>query len=159
LVQITPEMQLLQTLPGIGVLLAATIALELGQIDRLASAAHLASYAGTTPRVHASGDKIRFGALGTDINQYLKWAFAEAGNSVALYHRRRPQRHVSQLYRRVRLRKGHGKAIGAVARHLAEASYYVLSRRQDYRDPARPTPGETKATQARSPHGFTRSGE
>jgi transposase len=91
LVQITPEMQWLQTLPGIGVILAATIALELGQIDRFASAAHLASYAGTTPRVHASGDKTRFGALRTDINQYLKWAFAEAGNSVALYHQRRPQ--------------------------------------------------------------------
>jgi len=41
LVQITPEMQLLQTLPGIGVILAATIALELGQIDRFASVAHL----------------------------------------------------------------------------------------------------------------------
>jgi Transposase IS116/IS110/IS902 family len=93
------------------VILAATIALELGQIDRFASAAHLASYAGTTPRVHASGDKTRFGALRTDINQYLKWAFAEAGNSVALYHQRRPQRHVSQLYRRVRLRKGMAKPL------------------------------------------------
>jgi len=135
LLQITPEMQLLQTLPGIGIILAASIMLELGQIQRFASAAHLASYAGTTPRVYASGDKTRYGALRTDVNQYLKWAFIEAANSVALHHQRRPQRHVSQLYGRIRLRKSHGKAIGAVARHLAEATFYVLSRRQAYREP------------------------
>ena len=63
---------------------------------------------------------------------------------MALYHQRRPQRHVSQLYRRVRLRlrKGHGKAIGAVARHLAEATFYVWSRREAYREP---TAGRSKA--------------
>ena len=38
LVQITPQMQLLQTLPGIGTILAATIALEIGDIDRFPSA-------------------------------------------------------------------------------------------------------------------------
>ena len=38
-VKLTEPFQRLQTLPGIGVILAATIALELGQIDRFASAA------------------------------------------------------------------------------------------------------------------------
>jgi transposase len=36
-------------------------------------------------------------------------------------------------------RKGHSKAIGAVARHLAEAAFHVLSRPQVYRDPAATT--------------------
>jgi len=40
------------------------------------------------------------------------------------------------LYLRLRARKGHGKAIGAVARHLAEAAFHVLSRQELYRDPA-----------------------
>ena len=70
------------------------------------------------------------------MNRYLKWAFAEAGNSVAVNHRRWPERHVSQLYLRVRSRKGHPKAVGAVARHLAEAAFHVLSRQEEYRDPA-----------------------
>ena len=60
----------------------------------------------------------------------------EAANVVALHHARCPDRHVSRLYRRLRRHKGHAKAIGAVARHLAEATYYVLSRREPYRDPA-----------------------
>jgi len=68
-------------------------------------------------------------------NRYLRWAFVEAANSVALNHTRCPQRHVSRLYRRLKARTGHSKAIGAVARHLAEATYYVLSRHLPYQDP------------------------
>jgi len=97
---------------------------------------HLASYAGTTPRVHASGGKVRYGSLRADVNRYLKWAFAEAANSVAVNHKSHPERHVSQLYRRLRQRKGHPKAIGAVARHLAEAAFHVLRQKQMYQDPA-----------------------
>jgi transposase len=135
LVEITPEMQWLLTLPGVGVILAATIALEIGEICRFATAERLASYAGTTPRVHSSGDRTRYGRTRPDVNRYLKWAFAEAGNSVAVNHRSCPDRHVSQLYFRLRQRKGHSKAVGAVARHLAEAAFYVLSRQEAYRDP------------------------
>jgi transposase len=135
LVKVTPEMQWLMSMPGVGVILAATIALEIGEVERFPSAMHLASYAGTTPRVHASGGKVRYGALRSDVNRYLKWAFAEAGNSVAVNHARCPERHVSQLYRRLRQRKGHPKAIGAVARHLAEAAFHVLQGKEGYRDP------------------------
>jgi transposase len=135
LVEVTPEMQRLETLPGVGVILAATIALEIGEIGRFASAERLASYSGTTPRVHSSGDRTRYGRTRPDVNRYLKWAFAEAANSVAVNYRRCPERHVSQLYARLRARKGHAKAVGAVARHLAEATFHVLSRQQAYRDP------------------------
>lgn len=135
LVEITPEMQLLQTMPGVGVILAATMALEIGEIGRFASAERLASYSGTTPRVHSSGDRTRYGRTRPDVNRYLKWAFAEAANSTAVHYRRFPERHVSQLYARLRGRKGHSKAVGAVARHLAEAAFYVLRRQQPYRDP------------------------
>lgn len=143
LVEVTPEMQRLMSLPGVGVILAATMALEIGAIERFGSAEHLASYAGTTPRVHASGDRVRYGRTRPDVNRYLKWAFAEAANSVAVNHTRRPDRHVSQLYFRLRLRKGHSRAVGAVARHLAEAAFHVLSRQHLYRDPAAPT-GRTR---------------
>ena len=88
--------------------------------------------------MHASGGKVRYGTLRPDVNRYLKWAFAEAANSVALHHATHPDRHVSQVYRRIKGRKGHAKAIGAVARHLAEAAFHVLGRDQAYRDPAAP---------------------
>jgi hypothetical protein len=69
------------------------------------------------------------------VNRYLKWAFAEAAKSAAVNHLRCPERHVSRLYFRLRQRKGHQKAVGAVARHLAESAYQVLRREEPYRDP------------------------
>ncbi len=136
LAEVTPEIERLKSLPGVGLILAATIQLEIGEIARFPSAEHLAAYAGTTPRVHSSGGHTRYGPTRPDVNRYLKWAFAEAANSVAVNHARCPERHVSQLYQHLRERKGHSRAVGAVARHLAEAAFHVLSRRQDYRDPA-----------------------
>ncbi|MBI2973005.1 MAG: hypothetical protein HYY39_04360, partial [Armatimonadetes bacterium] len=50
-----------------------------------------------------------------------------------------PQRHTSRLYDRVDRRKGHQKAIGAVARHLAEATYWMLAKEEAYCDPGSST--------------------
>src|SRR5499426_2768601 len=131
----TPAIQRLLTLPGVGYTLAVVIALEVGDVARFASAERLAAYAGTTPRVHASGGKSRFGPPRPDVNRYLKWAFVEAANAICLHRGRAAQRHVSRLYERLARRKGHAKAIGAVARHLAEATYWMLSKEEAYREP------------------------
>ena len=134
-------MQLLMTLPGVAKILAPTIALEVGDIGRFPDAEHLAAYAGTTPRVHSSGGKTRYGRTRPDVNRHLKWAYAEAGNSVAVNYRRCPERHVSVLYKRLRQRRNHSIAVGAVARHLAEATYWIFSKKEAYRDPALPGRG------------------
>ncbi len=126
--------ELLMTMPGIGFILALVISVEVGDVGRFSSAERLASYSGTVPRVHASGGKIRYGRLRPDTNRYLKWAFSEAGNSVAVNRERWPHRHVSTIYGRIRHRQGHAKAVGAVARHLAEATYWILTKREAYRE-------------------------
>jgi transposase len=77
----TPTIQLLLTLPGVGLMLAVVIALEVGSIARFATAEKLAAYAGTTPRVHSGDGKTRFGPSRPDVNRYLKWAFVEAANA------------------------------------------------------------------------------
>jgi transposase len=131
----TPAIQRLLTLPGVGLTLAVVIALEVGDVARFATAEKLAAYAGSTPRIHASGGKVRFGPSRPDVNRYLKWAFVEAANAICLTRGRAPHRHVSRRYERVARRKGHAKAIGAVARHLAEATYWTLSKGECYREP------------------------
>jgi transposase len=133
--QPTPAIQRLLTLPGVGLTLAVVIALEVGDVARFASPEKLAGYAGTTPRVHASGGKTRFGPSRPDVNRYLKWAFVEAANAICLHRGRAPHRHVSRLYERIARRRGHPKAIGAVARHLAEATYWMLGKHEAYREP------------------------
>jgi len=51
----TEPVQRLMTLPGIGFILAVTIANEIGDISRFIAPAKLANYAGTVPHVHSSG--------------------------------------------------------------------------------------------------------
>jgi hypothetical protein len=73
----------------------------------------------------------------SESNHYLKWAFIEAAN-VVCSRRNAPSwrnKHVVKLYERISSKKGHHKAIGAVARHLAEAAFWVLTKGEPYREP------------------------
>ena len=88
----TPQIEALKTLPGIGFLLGVVIAHEMGDTARFPRSENFACYAGTTPRVHSSGGKTRFGHLRVDVNRYLKWAFIEAANSVCTNRGTHPDR-------------------------------------------------------------------
>jgi transposase len=136
---VTDEIQRLMTMPGVGFILAVVISTEAGDVARFPTAMHLASYAGTTPRIHASGGKSYLGPVRQDVNRYLKWAFTEAANAVCRVRHRHPQRHVSRLYERVAQRRGHFKPIGAAARHLAEATHWMLSKTEPYQEPGSST--------------------
>lgn len=134
-IKMDDTMQLLLTLPGVGPILAILIALEIGSVDRFATAEKLASYTGKVPRVNSSGGKTYYGKVRPDVNRYLKWAFTEAANAIVLQQKRLPDCHVVRLYQRVRKHKGHAKAITAVGRHLAEAAYWMLKKNEPYHEP------------------------
>lgn len=129
-------MQLLDTLPGVGPILAIVIALEVGDVKRFMTAEKLASYAGKVPRVNSSGGKTYYGRVRPDVNRYLKWAYTEAANVIVLQQHRLPDCHVLRLYWRVRKSHGHAKAVTAVGRHMAEATYWMLKNDEPYREPA-----------------------
>ena len=146
-IKFTESMQLVQTLPGVGAILAIVITLEVGAIDRFPSASNLASYSGTVPKVKSSGGKHRHGRMIKQANNYLKWAFIEAANVIVMkrHHHIWRRKHVSVLYERIRRRKGHAVAVGAVARHLAEATFWVLTKAKPYRDPMKVSPKQGQA--------------
>ena len=128
-------MQLLDTLPGVGPILAIVIALEVGDVNRFITAEKLASYAGKVPRVNSSGGKTYYGRVRPDVNRYLKWAYTEAANAVVLQQHRLPDCHLLRLYWRVRKTHGHARAITAMGRHMAEATYWMLKNNESYREP------------------------
>src|SRR3954470_20226147 len=68
-----PRTRLLVTIPGIGDLLGLTIASEIGDISRFASARKLVGYSGLTPRVYQSGQKARTGKLSKSGSTMLRW--------------------------------------------------------------------------------------
>jgi len=156
MMQESAEADLLKTLPYVGRILSMVMTLEIGRVDRFPSAAHLASYAGLVPRVHSSGGHTRLGQICGDVNRYLKWAFIEAGNLVVIHQRRLAGQHVVRLYQRVKRKRNHQKAVVAVARHLAEAAYWILKKHEVYRDPQprlnAPTKGQAANTLS-STHG------
>ena len=73
-----PYVPLLITAPGIGWVLAYTIAAEVGDIDRFTSPKKLVSYSGLCPRVMQSGERDRRGPLTKHGPPYLRWALMEA---------------------------------------------------------------------------------
>jgi len=145
----TPAMQLLMTLPGVGMILAVVIAMEVGDVTRFSGPDRLASYAGTVPRVKASGGKIFLGRVRPDVNRYLKWAYVEAANTIVLFHKRWSGRHTVSLYMRLREKRGHPKAVVAVARHLAEATYWVMKKGEPYKERNLKRPVSSTREQAR----------
>jgi transposase len=133
------EIELLKSLPGVGDILGVVIWTEIGTIERFGRAEQLASYSGLVAREHSSGDKFRYGRVRRDVNVYLKWAFVEAANSAVLNCERCGYHHISRLYQRIKARRGHGKAKVAVARHLAEAAFWMLKKGEPYREPVSST--------------------
>lgn len=131
------SMKLLKSLPGVGEILGATLYLEIGEAKRFPTAAHLASYAGLVPTVHSSGGRTWHGPIPKSANLFLKWAFVEAANCVVAKAHCYRNTHVLGLYQRLKASKGHNKAAVAAARHLAESSWWVLTKQQPYREPHR----------------------
>jgi transposase len=110
-----PIARALDTLVGIGPVLALTIRAEVGDISRFRRGAELASYAGLVPRVDASGDRYRTGRITKEGSPWLRWALVEA----AMHARRRPD-HVGRWARQLAVRKGGFKARVALARRLCD---------------------------------------
>jgi transposase len=136
-IELTETIQLVKTVPALGKVLSIVIEREVGNIDRFASVKNFSSYYGTTPKVKGSGGKFYYGKMIKQCNNYLKWAFIEAANVVVLkrHHPSWRRKYVVRLYERVRQRKGHAVAVGAVARYLSEATYWVLKKGKPYREP------------------------
>ena len=136
-VKITPTIQLLMSIPGPAEILSIVIDRELGSIQRFPAPKHLASYSGLVPRVKASGGKVHYGRMIKQANNYLKWAFIEAANVVIRqrHHANWSGKYVVRLFERTRQRKGHAVAVGATARYLAEAAFWVLKKGEPYREP------------------------
>jgi len=129
------EADLLKTIPYVGRILSMVMALEIGDVSRFPSSAHLASYSGLVPRVHSSGGRTRLGQVCGNVNRYLKWAFVEAANLIVMHQRHLAGSHAVALYQRVKRKQNHAKAAVALARHLAEASYWILKKQQVYQEP------------------------
>jgi transposase len=125
-----PHVPLLLTAPGIGWVLALTIAAEIGDINRFASPNKLCGYTGRCPRVHQSGETDRRGPLTKHGPKDLRWAMLEA-TMHALQHpayRDRYQRNNQRLGKQ----RGAKVAQIEIARKLTDAIWHMLTRNKPF---------------------------
>jgi transposase len=125
-----PYIPLLMSAPGIGWVLAFTIAAEIGDICRFASPESLTSYTGLCPRVDQSGESDRRGPLTKHGPRYLRWALIEA-TMHALGHSAYAERY-QRNKRRLGKQRGAKVAQVDVARRLAHAIWHMLTRQQRF---------------------------
>jgi transposase len=117
----------LMSIPGVGFILAYLFISEIGDISRFSSAAKLASYCGLVPTVKQSGNRLHHGHLTKRGNTLLRWGFIEAAQPAIRFN---PE--LKLWADRIRVKKGSGVAVCAVARKLVNIVYQILIQERDY---------------------------
>jgi len=120
-VKLKNEYLYLLTIPGIGKILAFTIMLEVGPIERFSNVGNLASYCRKVPTQWTSNNKKKGKGNKKNGNKYLAWAFSEAAEFA-----RRYDDHARAFYNRKATKKNFMVAHSALAHKLARAAYYVM---------------------------------
>ena len=124
-----PRARRLLTIPGIGLVTAASILAVVGDIGRFDRPAKLVSYLGLDPRVRQSGDRpaVR-GHISRGGDPYAPALLCEAAHSAV-----RSPGPLAGFHARLKARRGAGVAIVATARKLAVLVWHLLTKDEDCR--------------------------
>jgi transposase len=105
--------KILRSIPGIGILGAMEVLLELQDVSRFRRAEQLAAYVGLTPCQYSSADKIRMGRITGIGKKEVRTTLVEASWQLI-----RKDGVMRRKYERIKARSGAKRAIVAVARTL-----------------------------------------
>lgn len=138
----------LSTLPGISQLSAALILAEIGlDMDVFESASHLTSWAGLTPANNESAGKkksVRVSKAG----QFIKPLLVQCALAATMDKK---ETYFAIKYKRIKKRRGHKKAIIAIARMLLVCIYHMIQTGEcfnpsDYEEFQNPSPRQQALT-------------
>jgi transposase len=119
------ELAVLQSAPGVGLVLSLTILLEIDTVERFDTRQQFCSYARLCGAVQTSDNK-RVGVGNRKAgNAWLKWAFSEA----AVLSAQKDER-IGRLLERLAAGLGKAKALSALAHKLGRAFYHMLRTRE-----------------------------
>jgi len=125
---VSEAVELLQTIPGVGLRVAEVIVSEIGvDMRRFPSDGHLASWAGVCPGSNESGGKRRSGRT-TKGSIYLRNALVQA--AWAATHTK--ETYLAAQYKRLVKHKGKNRALVAVGHSILVIIYHVLLRKESY---------------------------
>jgi transposase len=122
------KVRLLRSVPGIGILIAMEILVELPEMERFKSEDELASYIGLTPSEYSTGQYVRQGRITRCGNKRVRTCAVE-GSWVLITK----DALMGDRYRRLKALKGAKRAIIAIARMLMIRVRKILLSREPYR--------------------------
>lgn len=125
-----PQVELLETIPGVDRRSAESIIAEIGvDMARFGSSARLASWAGMCPGNNESAGKHRSGKTRKG-SKWLRVTLTESAKAAA----RSKGTYFSAQHARLRGRRGPGKATVAVGHSILVAAYHMLGRNEAFAD-------------------------
>ncbi len=121
------RVEILQSIPGIGIISAMELLLELQDVSRFRRAEQLAAYVGLTPSQYSSADKVRMGRITGIGKNALRFLLVEASWTLI-----RKDQAMREKYERIKIRSGGKRAIVAIARTLLLRMRRMLLDKQAY---------------------------
>ena len=107
------RVKILMSVPGIGLITAMELLVELQDVSRFRRADELAAYVGLTPSQYSTADKIRMGRITRAGKSGLRGTLVEASWSLITIDKA-----MRENYERIKVRSGGKRAIVAIARML-----------------------------------------
>jgi transposase len=126
----SPQVQLLLTITGVGLLTAATIWATLGDPHRFVGPKQITRYAGLDASVTQSGEEHHHGRISKNGSGFLRTTLVEASFSLARYD----TGPLAEFHRRTARTRGSRKAIVALARKLLIVAWRILCTGEVYRN-------------------------
>jgi len=130
------DVELLMSIPGVGLITASTIRAYMDDINRYDSAKKFASYMGLAPWVQNSNERIHHGHITKRGPQELRTAMVQCVLGMVRCKRKTERYRLMVQYRAMKSYKGSGASIIATARKLSTIMYTMLKRREPF-DPLR----------------------
>ena len=129
----TPVVDLLRTIPGIGLLTATALVAFVGDVQRFPSGRHLASYLGFTPRERSSGGVHRLGKMSKRGDSYLRMLLIHGARAVLRWAKvKEPNDRLRRWALHIEQQRGRNKAAVALANKLARIVWAVWRRGEPY---------------------------
>ncbi len=125
--RLRPEFAPLETVWGVGKILALTIMYEVGDVARFRKVGNFASYCRLVNTARLSAGKRKGSGNRKNGNPYLSWAYSEAAHHAVRHH---PE--AQKYFQRKRAKTNGIIAIRALAHKLARASYHVMRDHVDF---------------------------
>ena len=117
----------LQTIPGVGEIVAATAVAVFSEVSRFPDAKHAASYVGLVPSTYSSGEREAYGRVTKRGSAELRAMLCQAA-----HHAAHPNHPLNPYFAKLCARRGYKMAVIAVAHRLCRIMFAMLRHETDF---------------------------